>query len=398
MKTSLSLLACALVACSSDDTPQNHGVTIKPDSGGADTSVQPDTSVPFDATPDQGSSDVASDAPACTATTVLLAGNASALMGGSAIGKAPITVASVAGSTIDRIAISPVGTGWVAALRASGNALTSSVYNGSWADTAAIPNATTIDAPALATLGSVAHVVYMDSNNKYEHRKYVASVWDASDDPVGGAGNLQSFGAKAPSATGAGTDLVVLQGGSDSLLYDQTWSGSAWAMAHQQPNMSVQNTVTPTIITLSGTDLLAVYMRKTDFKIMSSARTGGTWDTSPTLLDTNAYTNDPVALAALGGGRALLVYRGSDQVPYFSVYDSKKTPAWTVPAAVLGSKPTIASTPAVALGVCGDDAIVAYAKLGGGVELAHFSGGTFTGPDTVSGTSGATSVAIGTKP
>ncbi len=395
MRTTFAWLACSLIACS-EDAPQTHGPNLKPDAG-ADTSAAPDTSVPVDATADQSVADVGTDAPSCTSTTALLAGNASTLWGGSATGKAAITTATVAGNTSDRIAIAPVGSGFVAALRASGNVITSTVFTNSWADTAAVPNATTLDAPALATIGSVAHLVYQDAAFKYEHRKYVASTWDVSDDPVGGSGSNQSFGAKAPAATGAGTDLVVLQGGSDALLYDQTWSGSSWVKAHQQANMSVENTVTPTIITLSNGDLLAVYLRKADFKIMSSARTSATWEVNPMLLDATAYTNDPVALTALGGGRALLVYRGSNTQPYFSVYDPKKTPAWTVPAPLLPSNPMIASTPSVALGVCGDDAIVAYAKVGGGVELAHFSGGTFAGPDLVMGTTGATQAAISTR-
>ena len=404
VKQKFPWFACLLVACSADDTPVSHGPNVKPDAG-ADTSALPDTFVPPDAISDQATQDVATDAPSCNATTVLLAGNASLLWGGSAMGGNAITVATVAGSAGDRIAIAPNGTGFVATLRSgsgcSGNScpLIATVFNGSWADTAAIPNAMTIDAPALATLGSVSHVLYQDAAFKYEHRKYVASAWDSSDDPVGGAGSNQSFGAKAPSVAGAGADLVALQAGSDNLIYDQTWANASWAKAHQQANMAAENGIMPTIITLSGSDLLAVYMRKSDFKIMSTVRTGGTWDTNPTLLDANAFTNDAVAVASIGQGRALLVFRGSnDKVPYFSVYDPKKIPVWTTPSPVLAGKPTIASTPSVYAGVCGDEALVAYAKLSGGVELVHFAAGTFTGPVAVSGTAGATYAAVATKP
>ncbi len=398
VRPTFPFFAYVLVACSADEAPVSHGPNVKPDA-----SVLPDTFVAADAIADQSTQDVAADAPTCNATTVVLAGNSTLLWGGSATGSLAITVATVAGSTGDRIAIAPNGAGFVAALRSAsgctGNVcpLIATVFNGSWADTAAIPNATTIDAPALATLGGVSHVLYQDAAFKYEHRKYVASTWDSSDDPVGGGGNAQSFGAKAPSVTGVGTDLVALQAGSDNLIYDQTWTNAAWAKAHQQANMSAENGITPTIITLSGSDLLAVYMRKSDFKIMSLARTGGVWDTNPTLLDVNAFTNDPVAVTPIGQGRALLVFKGSDMVPYFSVYDPKKVPTWTAPAPVLAGKPTIASTPSVYPGVCGDEAIVAYAKLSGGVELAHFAGGTFTGPVAVSGTTGATYVAVATK-
>jgi hypothetical protein len=398
VKPTSALLACLVVACSSDDTPQNHGVTIKPDSSVVDTGAQPDVSVPLDAATDQNVGDVVvKDAPSsCTATTVVLAGNASTLLGGSATGTSAITVAAVAGNTIDRIAIAPNGTGFVAALRSSGNAVAGTVFTGSWADTVALTNATTIDAPALATIQSASHLIYQDAAFKYEHRKYVSSTWDASDDPVGGGGNLQSFGAKAPAVASSGTDLVLLQGGSDNNLYDQIWTGGVWKSATQH-TVPVQNTISPTLITLSTGDLLGVYMRQNDYKLMWTTRTGTTWST-PALIDTNAFANDPVAMVALANGRALLVYRGSNQQPYFSAFDPLKNPQWTVPAALLGTNPTITSVPSVAAGVCGDDALVAYTKQGGGVEFAHFSGGSFTGPDAVSGTTGTTYVAVATKP
>jgi len=141
--------------------------------------------------------------------------------------------------------------------------------------------------------------------------------------------------------------------------------------------------------------LLAAYLRLNDYKVMAVARTAGTWGT-PMQIDANAYSNDPVALGALPGGKAIVVFRGSDGKPYFSTWDGATT--WTAPAPVVSNDPAIASVPSIAPGVCGADALVAFAESGGGVAIAPFSGGAFGAPQPVAGTSGAKFVAIGTLP
>jgi hypothetical protein len=188
---------------------------------------------------------------------------------------------------------------------------------------------------------------------------------------------------------------VIVQGGSDSYLYDQTWNVS-WQAAHKQGSAGVQNTVSPAIVALSGgaSDLLAAYLRNADYKVMAVARTAGTWTPSPMQIDVNAFTNDPVALAPLPGGKALLVFRGTDQKAYFSTWDGTST--WTAPAPVTTA--VVLSTPSIAPGVCGADAVVAWAESGGGVRWSTFTAGTFSSPQSLPGTNGAKFVAVATLP
>jgi hypothetical protein len=381
-----------LSACSTD-APLVHGPTFDaafaPDTSGGDAAVA-------DVAAAEGAPDVATDSPACTATTVLLAGNGGSLSGGSSLGSQAPTMGAIAGNVGDRIAIAPQGTGFVAALRSATGALLSSTFTSKWSDATSVSGAQTVDAPALATIGTTVHVVYHDTSFKFEHRKY-ASSWDVADDNVGGSGVSQAFGPSAPALAAASASLVFAQAGDNSLVYDITWI-SSWQPPDQPTGASIQKTLPPSMVALTGgsQDLLLVYLRNADYKIMSVARASGAWG-APVLLDATAYSNDPLALAALPGGRALLVYRGSDQKPYFSVYDVAKTPVWSVPRALLASNPTVASTPSVAAGVCGDDAEVAYASSTGGAEIAHYSGGSFAGPTVVSGTAGSTYVAIATR-
>ena len=389
----------AAAAC--DGSPKIYGPTY--DGGDAGDASDAPADAIEESPPLDASGDVASDAPACTSMVAILGGNATSLFGAAGPGGSALSAASLPGSVFDcgaacadPIAIARFGTGLFAVVATSSGALESTSMTASWADPAAIASASTRDGPSLAAIGGTAHLVYQAADYKYYHAQYTGSSWDAANDPVGGSGSSQSFGARAPAGAAGGSDLVLVQAGSDQYLYDQTWNGS-WQAAHKQGGAAVQNTLTPTIVALSGgsSDLLAAYLRLNDYKVMAVARTAGTWGT-PMQIDANAYSNDPIALGALPGGKAIVVFRGSDGKPYFSTWDGATT--WTAPAAIASNDPVIASVPSVAPGVCGADALVAFAESGGGVAIAPFSGGTFGAPQPVAGTSGAKFVAIGTLP
>jgi hypothetical protein len=401
VRHSLSLLACAaLAACSS--TPQVYGPSYDGGGDAADATADAPADV---GTPETGT-DAGSDAPSCASIVAVVGGSSTSLFGAGGPASSALTADSLPGTLADcgtsygcadPVAIVRLGSGLLAALADSSGALQSTTFQASWADPAPVASASTIDGPSLATIGSVAHLLFQDASYKYVHAEYTASAWDSANDPVGGSGSSQSYGARAPGGAAAGTDLVAVQAGADSYLYDQTWNGS-WQTAHKQGGAAVQNTIPPVVVALSGggAELLAAYLRLSDYKVMAVARTSGTWGT-PMLVDANAFSNDPVALGALPGGKALLVFRGTDNKPYFSTWDGATT--WTAPAPVLTTNnPSVGSTPSIAPGVCGADAMVAWAESGGGVRVASFAGGAFGAPASVAGTSGAKFVAIGTLP
>ena len=70
---------------------------------------------------------------------------------------------------------------------------------------------------------------------------------------------------------------------------------------------------------------------------------------------------------------------------------------WSVPQLLAGAA-TPAGPPAVATGVCGDDAIAAYPLGGDNVQVVRLRGGAWTAPEAVPTTNGATRVAIATRP
>jgi len=387
-----------VIACSS--SPQVFGPTYD---GGEDAPgdalgdvTQPNDSGATDVAPN----DAPNDGSTCTSTIAVVGGSATSLFAG-----ANGSASSVSGDVLDcgndfgcanPIAIARGPSELLAVIARTSGALQSTTYQSSWTAPANVASASTIDGPSLAPIGDVVHLVFQGADYKYLHGQYTQNAWDSAADPVGGSGSNQSYGARAPSAAPAGTDLVVVQAGSNSYLYDQTWNGS-WQAADEQGGAAVQNTLPPTVVAMSGgsADLLAVYLRESDYKVMVVTRANGTWS-SPLLVDANAYSNDPVSAIGLAGGKALVIFRGSDKKPYFLAFDGS---TWTTATAVLGaSNPLVESVPSIAPGVCGADAIVAMVETGGGVVTAPFAAGAFGVLTSVSGTSSAKYVAVGTMP
>jgi hypothetical protein len=157
-------------------------------------------------------------------------------------------------------------------------------------------------------------------------------------------------------------------------------------------------TVAPALAAPNGGtyDLFTVFVHETDFMLYWSGRSNGTWST-PALINSNAYTSYPVALAPLPNGQFVLVYEGSNEEPYFSLFSPTASTPWTAPALLVGSGPTVSAPPAVAPGVCGYDALAVYVDVGG-AEVVGLTGTTWSSPSTIPGTTAATYAAIATSP
>jgi hypothetical protein len=258
---------------------------------------------------------------------------------------------------------------------------------------APIATATTQGPPVLATIGSATHVVYWGSDSKFYHGTYSAGAWDGAGDPVGGSGS-QSFGSSAPTLAAVGTELVVGQTGTNATLYAQSWTGGTWALATAITGASVEPTASPTLVTLTGgsAELLVVAPSQTNDVLYFATRTAGTWGTLAPVSGTTTYTSYPVALAALPGGKAVMVYEGGDTKPYVSAFDGA---SWSAPASLVsGTNPTLLSPPQITAGVCGNDATVALVPSNGVVSITSLSGGTWSAPTALAGTSSVTYASI----
>jgi hypothetical protein len=203
-------------------------------------------------------------------------------------------------------------------------------------------------------------------------------------------------GKSAPAVAVVGSSLTLAITGSDGTLARETYSTS-WNGFTRFPNADAYPAA-PALTALDpgGTrDELLVYAGN-DLLLHVAARTSGSnWNTA-ILFDT-AATSTELALQSLPGGKALLVYKASNNQGYYSVWSASTgfaAPAELVP----GKNPELASVPSLTRGQCGSDATIAYAQKDGLVKILRYTAGTFAGPYDVGGLTKATYVGVGELP
>jgi hypothetical protein len=417
VQTSSKLLvfaALSIAACSSDEASGTHGPTFDGDASDAkaDGTTLGDGGA-NDAGADATEGDTGADATqpdgGCSTGAIAVVGGGGSANAFAAVanGSSTFTTSSLtggAGTIGSPVAVSAFGNGFVAAARV--DTLRSTVFNGTtWGALTPIGAIGTSDMPALAALGTKLHVVYSGPtgdaavDHKYFHGTYVTS-WDAANDPVVSA-SAQDFAPRAPSAATIDGKVVIAEAGDDNNVYAHAWSGG-WetvvnTTATAAPPKAAKD-VTPRIVALDGSalgDAMILFVRNGDVKISSMIRTSaGAW-LAPVVVDTNAYTTEGLSAVALPGGRVVIVWRGTDTKPYYSLFSGT---TWSAPAPFFTSaQPSLDSTPQIARGICGDDAVVAYAESGASAKVTRLRGTTWSSPEPITGSSGAGVVGIATR-
>ena len=367
-----------------------------PDPDGGFTEIDASTS-----DPDAGDAGAPNDT-ACIGKLFLLGGNAGGLYAASYKGSGKFTVVSKSGSGASLLgapAIVPLASGGFSAVyRDATSALYATTFAGTFGTPVRIGVVTASDAPSLAAAGASLHMLYRGGDGLHYHATFANGAWDDATAAVTSS-SVHSFGPSSPAAVvPAGDVLTIAYAGADQMLYRQTFA-TTWTAAVAQAGATI-STVRPQLIALEGgaSDLLVVYASAVDFKLHSVARDAGTksWS-APLLIDANAYTADPVSLAPMKGGRAMLIYRGGNSKPYYSVYDPVANAAapWSVLAElVTAANPTVVSSPGVAMGACGEDAVAVFAQDNGAVAVQRFIAGTWTPPAAVPGLLNFTDVGV----
>ena len=357
------------------------------------------------------------DCPSGTGTLALVGGTATQAFGAVSIDGAAWKVTTFANGSVSAApALLAFNGGFLGVYtRTTTDYLQSTLFSSSgtvtgWTIPSIVPAISTGDAsateygtPGLAALGSNAELVYEGTNNKYYHGVYSGSAWGAANDPVGGSGSMQDYGPTLPAAAVVGSTLYVAYDGGNGGLYVDSWtSGGGWAGAKGITGAGV-GSVPPTLIALTGgtTDLMLVFEVPTTNVLYSvvhtAGATGGTWS-APVLVASVANATSAVSLAPLASGGAVMVYKGAtNSLPYSSVYSPSATPAWTVPAEIYASSPALLSSPTVAAGTCGVDAVAALAEAAG-AQIVTLKSGVWSSPILVPGTAQSTYATVATSP
>jgi hypothetical protein len=264
-----------------------------------------------------------------------------------------------------------------------------------WSSPASVAGVSAIGTPSLAVLGGSLHLVYQGTDSKYFHGIYSTDGWNGAGDPVGGA-SAQAFGPSAPVAASVGDELFVAYSGQDGALYEAAWASGTWQSDAKQP-MTQVGTVPPALVALTGgtSAALAVYSNPSGLLYFSSENDGA-WS-APAVVEASAFTHAAPSVVALAGGGAMMAYLGTNELPYFSLYEPASTPPWTSPAPLGSSGSTLLSIPALAPGVCGDEAMAALTTPLG-VSVLAYSMGAWSSPTLLPGTAGMTYASVASQP
>jgi hypothetical protein len=332
---------------------------------------------------------------------VLLAGSASGVLAASRSGASAWTTISLGDATSKGVAITTLAGGnAIGLIRSNANSgeLRYTIFGASgWTPFSAIAaGVTTRDRPSIAALGGTAVAAFQGNNYMHYFAAFDAS-WLATSEPIGGAAN-QSFGPTPAAIASIGLNSIVAYVGNDGDLWDQTRASGSWqsANAHGQSNLS-SGSIGPSIVRLdSDPDLLIVLVRPSDKAILWTAHSASKWG-APAVIPMG-LSADPIAIAPLAGGGAVIAYRGLDGGVYTASYAPAATPAWTLPVPLATPNYATPAPPAIARGR--NDALAELAFVDAADGSVKHSIATLNGwsaPAAVGG-SAMTSVAIATLP
>ena len=415
LRLALSLVpsAAALLACATDNGSNVFGPTYGPNeqdgsasSSSSSSSSSGGTGDPDGGSPVDGGGDGDAAAPCASGTVAVLAGNDTTLSGAVQDRGGAWTGAAIAGSSaLSRPALVAFGQGFLGVTRGTGG-LQSVTYETSWSAASTIGRSGVKGSPALAVAGTSAHVVYAagpGGNRDFFHGVHDGNAWNAADETVGISPN-QSFGTIGAGLAGAGNTAVFVENGSDEKLYTRTWDG-AWpaGTATEIAGAATVGTAFPTppvvVATEGKNDLVAFYVQKEFIRLSYATRDAATkaW-TDHGVIHMLATTTEPFSAARIGQSTYLVTFRGQDGNGYYAqgTVDAAGAFTWAAAQSIGGGANVIVdSAPAVARGVCGDDAIVVF-PTSGSVKATRLRGTTWTAPAFVTGASG-TRVAVATR-
>jgi hypothetical protein len=407
-----ALPTALLAACATDNGDSVHGPQFgpppeRPDGGAPDGSVVGEGGGPTSDGSTDGGADVDSaPPPPCAAGTVaVLAGSDSTLSGAVQINGGAWTGAAITGgAALSAPTLLAFGTGFVGLTRGPSDVLQSVSYGASWSGVTAVGSLKTLGTPGLAALGANAQAVYLSGSaadvNKFSRIQNGGASWSTTGDPVMPPlpAGTQSFGPSAGAIAAAGADLVFAQAGGNELLYTQKWDGAVWAPAAPITGAGTFNTVSPALVSVPGKfDLVLLYADKTAPHVIGFATRDATtaWS-SATVTQATAQTGEAMSAALVSPTSVVVMFRGNDGKAYTMTGTLGAAVSWSVPALLLADgSVTVDSAPAVAKGVCGDDAVAVFAS-GGQVKATHLRAGAWSVPGPVAGASG-TRVSVATR-
>jgi hypothetical protein len=257
---------------------------------------------------------------------------------------------------------------------------------------------------SMTLIGGQLRLFYLGQDSHYYMGTYGTSGWDvnfsagALAEPAAVDGGTEVPGKSSPASAAVGSSVTLAFSGNDGTLARETFASGSWSTITKFPNITAY-AAPPAIVALDpgGTDDELMVYAGSDLlmHVATRAASNKVWS-APILFDT-AATSSEIALGALPGGKAIVVYKGGNGQGYYAVWSMStgfSAPTELVP----GKNPEIASVPSITRGACGSDATIAFAQKDGNVKIVRYTGTTMSPPFDVGGLTKATFVGVGELP
>jgi hypothetical protein len=288
----------------------------------------------------------------------------------------------------------------------TGDALAFTSWNGAaWSSLAELHADTTRGKPALVANGGGAYAVFQNPTVfTFSYETWSSGSWGTSAKAVTPVGLAQQACGPSPAVLapfGATASLVFVNGGAcggpSNDLRSSDLGGSGWSTSTEIANNPVDMASTSPAAAVaapsSGPELVVAYVAQGTSQIYTAYRTATGWS-MPTLL-TNGLTNDPIALAPVTGGGAVMAYRGTDMMLYTAFFTGT---TWALPAAAFSPNVTVDAAPSVAAGVGTAMVEMAYVDANGALWHTRYGGSAWSAATQVGTASGFAHVAIASGP
>jgi hypothetical protein len=261
--------------------------------------------------------------------------------------------------------------GTVAAYRTPSGGVGVARFHGAWSEPTPFASSTlrVRGRPMLAADDASLSLVVHGDDYKFYEASGAGGGDRFSPFAVVGPAGTPSFGPSGPSAIVDSATLVVVQGGEDGRLYEQTRTASGWQAATAL-GADIDNAITPAAVRLAVDARLIVFTPRARraLRFARRERTGVTFGDVP-----GASSGDPAKLAAVSTG-AILGFRGEDGRAYASRFD--RALGTFAPPLPLAPSVRVTTAPAVSGPACGALAFAAFVSAAPG-GIADAAGGLF---------------------
>jgi hypothetical protein len=257
------------------------------------------------------------------------------------------------------------------------------------------------DVPAIAGTGGQGFVAFQGTDTNQYFALFSGTTWSPTAEAITTGGSYPTPAGIAAIGTNASVVYFANTAGSnDPTEQDRTTSWQAPTTLGTDSSFSA----TPAVVAMNGgtADLMTVYIRQSDGALTFNTRTSGVWSTSaqvPGALAPSSTTfgpNERVALAALPGGAAIVAWR--DRTTNAIDYSLYSGTAWSAAPSVFPTAVVLSAAPAVAHGVAGAVAEIAYVDGSGAGWHARLVGSSWTTPVQVFPTGTLSHVALAASP